>query len=160
MAVYIGIDPGITGAVAVVRDSLAYLYDIPTINVGKKKVTREIDAEGLAGILVEWENADPFAVACVERTHAMPAQGVTSMFSMGVSRGIVLGVLAGVGFHTTSVEPQAWKKHFGLLKADKEASRALAIKLFPGAADKLRLKKHHNRAEALLLARYLQATWR
>lgn len=159
MPTYIGIDPGITGAVGVVLDDSEFVYDIPTVNVGKKKTAREIDAVGLYGIVRMWHRRYN-VVACVERTHAMPGQGVTSMFSMGVSRGIVLGVLAGAEVKVVSVEPQAWKKHFGLLKADKEASRALAVELFPGVADKLRLKKHHNRAEALLLARYLQDTGR
>jgi len=50
------------------------------------------------------------------------------------------------------VTPAKWKKHFGL-SSEKEQSRAMASKMFPEAA--LHLKKHHDRAEALLLARYL-----
>ncbi len=45
----------------------------------------------------------------------------------------------------------------GLRWKDKEASRLRAQQLFPSAD--LRLKKHHGRAEALLLAAYGQPTY-
>ena len=49
---------------------------------------------------------------------------------------------------------QRWKKYFGLVKTDKEASRQKALELFPAAARFLSLKKHHGRAEAILIAHY------
>jgi hypothetical protein len=51
------------------------------------------------------------------------------------------------------VTPGKWKKHFQLT-SDKEQSRELAIRLFPGSAFQFNRKKHHGRAEAALLARY------
>jgi len=34
--IYVGIDPGKTGAVAVIDETKIHLYDTPTIKVGKK----------------------------------------------------------------------------------------------------------------------------
>jgi crossover junction endodeoxyribonuclease RuvC len=51
------------------------------------------------------------------------------------------------------VSPAVWKKHFKL-PADKEASRALALPLFPATAEHFARKKDHGRAEAALIARY------
>jgi hypothetical protein len=49
----------------------------------------------------------------------------------------------------------AWKRHFKL-GSDKEFSRALAVRLYPSAP--LNLKKHADRAEALLMARWFYET--
>ena len=49
------------------------------------------------------------------------------------------------------VEPSKWKRALHL-NSDKEASRQLAIQLFPHAHERLVLKKHHQRAEAMLIA--------
>ena len=73
------------------------------------------------------------------------------MFTVGLGYGAWLGVLATLRLPYTAVRPVVWKKAFSLGK-DKEASRLRAMQLYPGAD--LRLKKHHGRAEALLLAHY------
>ena len=75
------------------------------------------------------------------------------MFTCGLGMGVWLGILAALALPHSRVRPQVWKKALGLSK-DKEAARLRAMQLFPGA--ELRLKKHHGRAEALLLARYGQ----
>ena len=75
------------------------------------------------------------------------------MFTCGLGMGVWLGILAALALPHSRVRPQVWKKAFSLGK-DKEAARLRAMQLFPGA--ELRLKKHHGRAEALLLARYGQ----
>jgi hypothetical protein len=74
------------------------------------------------------------------------------MFSFGDSYGVCRAVITCLNLRTTLVSPAAWKRHFKLDK-DKESSRAMAIRLFPEAP--LNLKKHADRAEALLMARYL-----
>ena len=109
-------------------------------------VRRSVDAAGLARIL----KLTPGEV-WVERVNAFPGQGVASMFSLGQSYGIVLGVAAALGYPTHLVNPADWKKFFKLGK-EKELSRALATRLYPGVA--LDRVKDHGRAEALLIARY------
>ena len=86
----------------------------------------------------------------------MPGQGTRSMFTTGDGYGLSIGLVTTLQLPYTSVRSGVWKRSLALGK-DKEASRLRAIQLYPGAD--LRLKKHHGRAEALLLASYgLRAT--
>jgi crossover junction endodeoxyribonuclease RuvC len=55
------------------------------------------------------------------------------------------------------VTPAKWKRYFGL-DADKEKSRALALRLWPSRSDLFTRKRDHGRAEAALLARYFAET--
>lgn len=150
----IGIDPGITGAVCIMQAGHApVVLDLPTVEAGKGVVKRELDGSGLARIL---EYLPIHHTRCIiERTSAMPGQGVASMFSMGVSRGVILGVISCLALPLQEVAPARWKKHFGLIGADKDMSRRYALQLYPALADKLARAKDHNRAEAVLLAHYL-----
>ena len=139
-------DPGITGALALLGDpdfDEIQLFDLPSAN-------GELDPAALARIL---KDAAP-SRAIVEQVGAMPKQGVTSTFKFGRAYGTVLGVLGALAIPTVRVRPAIWKKHFGLLNQPKDAARALALRLYPNLQG-LHLKKHHGRADALLLARYL-----
>lgn len=148
---YIGIDPGLSGAVAMI-DHLGYrVWDIPIIQKGTGTVKNEINAAGLMDIIAE---ADFETVAALERVNAMPGQGVSSVFSLGDSFGCCRAVLACARMPTFYITPTMWKKHYGLT-SDKEQARALAVKMFPKA--ELHLKKHIDRAEALLIAAYLKS---
>lgn len=153
----IGIDPGLTGAVAFVWDGLYLVLDIPTMANGKgsSKVKQQVNASALKSmILRNIEDDDGHIGPCsvfMERVSSMPGQGVASMFSMGDTFGCIRGVCAAMGLPVEIVTPQSWKKHYHL-GSDKEVIRAKAIELFPLA--ELGRKKDHNRAEALLIARY------
>ena len=74
------------------------------------------------------------------------------MYRFGHSCGSVAGVLGAMRIPVEYVSPQRWKRAFGLLGAHKDASRGKAIDLYPSAP--LSLKKHHGRADAILLARW------
>jgi len=146
--IYVGVDPGLTGGVALLSGSYATVHDMPVLAYGNGTVKNALDCATLAGIL------RPYAASsklCIERVSARPGQGVASMFSLGMSFYGVVGVAAGLGIPVTFVEPRRWKAHFGLL-ADKADALALARSFYPDA--ELHLKKHHGRAEALLIARY------
>jgi len=147
----IGIDPGITGAVAVVNDNGDYaVYDLPIMANGKgtSKIKKMINPNGLSEILLMHHNDGPIFL---ERTASMPGQGVASMFSMGDTFGSIRAVCSVMGFAVEIITPQTWKKKYQL-KSDKEIVRAKAIQLFPNAP--LSRVKDHNRAEALLIAKY------
>lgn len=160
---YIGIDPGITGAIAIIHDHGSELFDLPVMmkGNGKTKVKNEIDGSGLARIL---NNYNPkCSIVGIELVHAMPAtnksgkrvQGVATINSLGDSRGCIRGVCQAMGFQFEYIQPAKWKKYFKLNR-DKETARSLAIRLFP--SHDLHRKKDHNRAEALLIAKYLNET--
>ena len=68
--------------------------------------------------------------------------------------GVIGGVSAISRVPVVVVSRVVWESSFGLVGAAKDAGRLLAIDLFAGSAHHLKLKKHHNRADALLLAEY------
>ncbi|PPU60024.1 hypothetical protein AB8813_09015 [Xanthomonas arboricola pv. corylina] len=157
LRVVFGIDPGMSGAVAALLDGEAGpILDMPTMTVGKKQ---EVDARAIAFFIREIRSQHPGAVfaGCVERVRAMPPKGdrkpgAQSSMNFGESYAKAKTVLEVMGIPFSLAEPQSWKRHFGLIGQDKEASRQLAIRRFPSAAPYLTLKKHSDRAEALLLA--------
>jgi crossover junction endodeoxyribonuclease RuvC len=151
-ALVLGVDPGLSGAAALLDHSggLVLLADLPTVASGKgAKVGRRIDAAGLARLLNP--HRQHIKLAVLEQVAARPGQGVSSVFSLGDSFGAIRAVLACLGIPARLVAPAEWKKSYRL-DSDKERARARAIELFPGAD--LTRKADHNRAEALLLARY------
>ena len=99
---------------------------------------------------------DETTIAYVEQVHAMPNQGVTSMFNFGKSFGYILGVLDACNIETKLVSPQKWKKEFNL-DSDKQKSIDTAKKLFPEVnlfRTNRCTKEHDGMAEALLIAEY------
>lgn len=145
--IYIGIDPGLSGAVAWLTPDGAYVKDIPIVLKGGGYIKNEIDAAGLVRML----DYPGEYHAMLERINAMPGQGVSSMFSMGDSFGVIRCALAANGIPHEYITPHTWKRHFNL-DSNKEAARALAIRLYPGV--ELQKKKYIDRAEALLIATY------
>ena len=149
MKVYVGIDPGKTGAIAILHYPKNSREDVTTVETVFDVSFHETED-------LEW---DPGLIdfvevfVCIEKAQAMPKQGVVSMFNYGKSYGTIIGLLRALRKPYQEVSPRTWKKEFSLTH-DKKESVAMAIKLFPGVADKLKLVKHHNRAEALLIAEY------
>ncbi len=148
----IGIDPGLTGALALLNDdsSISDLTDMPVVPLTGKR--NQVNAVELSRIIKFWQTDNPKITAFLEQVSAMPGQGVSSMFGFGVSFGIVRGVLAALGIPVVLITPQKWKKRAGLIGQEKDYSRTIAQRLYP-LAD-LSLKKHTGRADALLIARF------
>jgi crossover junction endodeoxyribonuclease RuvC len=140
----LGIDPGISGAVAfyfpAVPDKIS-VDDMPT-------AAGEVDPATLVQRIGHMRPD----LAIIERVHSMPRQGVASTFKFGSSFGIAIGVVAALGISTHFVSPGRWKRHYTIGR-DKEMARALALRLWPTSIHFSR-KRDHNRAEAALLARY------
>jgi crossover junction endodeoxyribonuclease RuvC len=149
----IGIDPGLSGAIGVLRDGVyVAVLDMPTVVKGSGVVKNEVDPAGLAALLRQHAPAEEAVAVALERVNAMPGQGSSSVFSFGDSFGCARAVVAACRLELTYMTPAQWKKHFKLT-SDKELCRALAVRMFPEAP--LNLKKHADRAEALLMARWL-----
>ncbi len=144
MTVIMGIDPGISGAIAFYHTvvSRVAVADMPVVG-------REVNAAELARMIRI--NQPDFAV--LESVHSMPRDGGASAFSFGRNYGDVRGVIGALGVRLYFVTPQKWKKHFSLT-SDKEQSRLRAIRMFPAVAESFKLKKHDGRAEAALIALY------
>jgi len=153
----LGIDPGLSGAFVIYTEGDHYaavtVFDTPTIEVRVGKATkRQLDVHQLGNWL--GSHCDRIRFAVIERVGPMPAQGVTSSFNFGFSTGAIHGALAAYQIQVQLVSPQMWKKQFGLIGQDKDASRQAASRLAPQFAENWPLKKHDGRAEAFLLALY------
>ena len=163
-----GIDPGITGAIAVLADGVPVsVDDMPAMEVGDKS---EVDAAKLAAIIrgVRAANPGAYVSGCIERVRAMPPRkdgagvqrnaGAQSSMNFGDNYGKAKAAFEILGIPYTRAEPQSWKRHYGLIGQDKDASRVLAIARFPSMADRLKRKKDNGRAEALLIALWHEVT--
>ena len=125
----IGIDPGLSGAIVVFQDDLpTEWYRMPTMKTGS---ANRVNAAALAAIIRRSIFDDEETRAYVELVSSMPGQGVASMFSFGHSAGVIQGVLGAYRMPVKMVTPQSWKKRAGLIGKDKEASRTLAIQMWP-----------------------------
>ncbi len=168
MIVIIGIDPGITGAIAAINErGRVWLHDTPTtiIKINKKLKSDYLTAE-MAAILEEYKNRYECKLF-IEKVNAMPnfrksidgeekqhSMGATSAFNFGTGYGYWIGIAAAFKIPITKVTPQTWKKTIMQSQGDKDMARIRAQELFPQAISQLNLKKHIGRADALLIAEY------
>tara|TARA_B100000965_G_scaffold374692_1_gene366187 strand:- start:166 stop:645 length:480 start_codon:yes stop_codon:yes gene_type:complete len=156
--IIIGIDPGISGAISVVENKkILEVYDTPTMIDGKKN-KRQINSAQVSSIIKERLNTGKEVVVVVEHVNAMPGQGVTSMFNFGQSFGVIKGICAALNLPIYFIRPTKWKKHFNLIKTNKDASRTKVIEVYPEISSKLQRKKDSNRADAILIALYFSDT--
>ena len=153
-----GIDPGLSGALAVLENkNVIEVIDLPVMAEGKKN-KRQLNSAQLSQYMAHnIENIDETAVV-VEQVNAMPGQGVTSMFNFGQTFGAIKGISATLKIPIFFVRPSKWKKHFDLIKTSKDASRTKAIEMYPSLADQLSKKKDVNKSDAILIARYFVET--
>ena len=150
----IGIDAGLTGALAVVEGGVyRSVHDLPTMAAGAKlgSIRSQVNAAGLAYLLRNLTDGNRDEALVVLEGLAGYVDHKAAIFSMGNSFGCVRGVVATLGLPLQIVRPQDWKRHHGLSR-DKEQARRRAIELCPEAP--LARKKDHNRAEAILIALY------
>ena len=154
----IGIDPGISGAICFFEGGqIKEIIDMPTMADGKKN-KRQINSAQVTNIIKERLYEEKEVVVVVEHVNAMPGQGVTSMFNFGQSFGVIKGICAALGLPIHFVRPTKWKKHFNLIKTNKDASRTKVIEIYPEISSKLHRKKDSNRADAILIALYFYET--
>jgi crossover junction endodeoxyribonuclease RuvC len=125
----IGIDPGLSGAIVIMdMNSPIEWHRMPTMKTGS---ANRVNGAALAAIIRPYLFLDKPLHAYVELVSSMPGQGVASMFSFGHSAGVLQGVLGAFEIPVTMVTPSQWKKRALLLGQDKDASRVLAIQMWP-----------------------------
>lgn len=150
--IILGIDPGLSGAIAIynIYTEELVVMDMPVVEMTRNgKHKREVSPALVADVI-----AGKGAVrAYMERVSAMPGQGVSSMFSFGRSAGIIEGVLAAYEIPVTLVTPQAWMKGMAV-RAGKDGSRERAMQLFPAYSTLFARKKDDGRSDAALIAKY------
>ena len=158
----IGIDPGITGAIAVRGDDPdeVDVFDMPTLTEGKHQ---RINAVELANLIRSLRLEHNIAEARIEKVNAMPPAkgkaggkprnpGTQSSFNFGRGVGVIDGIMGAFQLPTIHVTPQQWKKPAGLIGKVKDEARTRALELYPHL--ELHRKKDVGRADAILIAHY------
>lgn len=146
MSIYIGLDPGKKGAMAIMG------YSNTT---GERYMMKIIpfDPQEYIKTLKQFNGA----TVCIEQVHSLPHEGVKSVWSFGQTYGWLLGVLDAVGLSYQTVSPNLWKKDFSLLRAEKKQSIEVCKRLFPGIelkrTDRCR-NDDDNMADAALICEY------
>jgi crossover junction endodeoxyribonuclease RuvC len=153
----VGIDPGLDGGIARMTIDHGAIVAIP-MPVKKKpgsKTKRELNVDDIASYLSV--NVGDIYCCVLEQVHAMPKQGVTSMFNFGLGYGMLIGVLRTLHIPTHYIPPTVWKKSIlPGTKRDKEAAIAYCKKRYPSVSLMLPRHRtpHDGMADALCLAEY------
>jgi crossover junction endodeoxyribonuclease RuvC len=157
LVTYIGIDPGQRGGLVAITpytNGLGILVEAQPMPTNERDVWEWFD--GLGGE----------RIALIEAVHAMPKQGVTSMFTFGKGYGFLRACLIASGTAFEEVTPQAWlkglaiptgKKKEGSDNAWKDYLRGKAQQLFPSLeiwSQKDVLGKQRAISDALLIAEW------
>lgn len=140
MRLWIGVDPGASGAIACLS------------NEGSVEFIKNDSTErDLAEWLLDWNCLEAFGV--IERVGAFPGQGVSSTFKFGQSYGFLRGLLIACRIPFEEVSPVKWQTAMGCRSGgDKNVTKARAQQLFPG------VKITHANADAILIAEYCRRT--
>jgi len=139
---YLGIDPGVSGGLALIEDT-GFL----------KKAAWKMPAteKDISDLFIDLKPLVSFAL--IEAVHSMPGMAMGTMFNFGKGYGFLRGMLIAHGIPFGEVTPQKWQKFMNCLtKGDKNVSKARAQQLFPN------LKITHAIADALLIAEYCRLT--
>ena len=154
----IGIDPGLSGAIAILENNrVLKIFDMPVMSEGKKN-KRQLNSAQLVKLLSDYISDKDEVSVVVEQVNAMPGQGVTSMFNFGQTFGAIKGICAALKLPIFFVRPSKWKKHFELINSSKDASRTKVIEMYPTLSDELSKKKDVNKSDAILIARFYSDT--
>ena len=150
---YLGIDPGFSGALAVLSEKLDVIHyqDMPVIEVGNK---RELDEPGLRDVFAKYSPHYTKLTVGIEKSQTMPNQGIVSSGRYMASYGFLRGLCVGMGLPYILIRPPSWKK---VMLADMPKEKGSSIQkvgqLYPGI--KLTRKKDHGISDAILIARYM-----
>jgi hypothetical protein len=146
----LGVDPGGSGALALMFDGRVEIEDMPVFLVKRGKSAKaELDTHTLIAKLNFWAPD----VCYFEQVGGIPGQSASAAFNFGRIAGACEALVKASGARFNFVTPATWKRAMGV-SGDKDEARAKATNLFPYAAESFRRKKDDGRAEAALLAEY------
>lgn len=118
---FIGIDPGMKGAIAVLSETgnCEAIHQMPGTEGEIIKLLRAL------------VNSQDCMIA-IEKSQPMPKQGVVSVFKYGKGYGFLIGCIMTLGVRHEQIPPQTWKKDVcaGMPKG-KDASVLVAERLWP-----------------------------
>lgn len=154
----IGIDPGATGGIFAVdsTNKRALMLSCSSVDVETVQAIEE-------AIEFLYESVD---VVMLEKVHAFPGQGVSSVFTFGERFGVIKGAIIALNIKMATVHPKTWQKEFSISvssgsgtpaqrkKQLKSKSYDTARSLYPS----VEFKK--DQADAVMLAEYALRKYR
>lgn len=155
----LGIDPGLSGALAVVEITTQRLVEIKRMPVSVVNKQNRLNGADLAAWVGLLSNLQRIHFTYIEDVHSRPRQA--GQFQFGLNTGILHGLLYANFIPFATVSPMKWKAHYGIrrtggeTKADKKSeARELAMQLWPDMAHEFKRVKDDGAAEAALIALY------
>lgn len=156
---YLGIDPGLGGAIATIIGSEISILPMPVAG-------KEIDIAFVADWLQDKFKYGKYGdcgfgilpIAYIEAVHSMPKQGVSSSFKFGFVTGAMHGIIRAFDIPLYLVTPQAWKKEI-LTGTDKSKQACIdwCLRAYPNVklfkSDKSKVY-NDGMADALAIAEY------
>jgi crossover junction endodeoxyribonuclease RuvC len=162
--IFIGIDPGLSGAIAVIDGSNIDLIDTPIIKIEKGKTPKgnvKIKNKYNLWVMCEILKKQKQFADCkvfIERAQAMPKQGVSSMFSIGYGFAAWEMACVALNMPYEIVGPKTWQKEFGIAgKHTKEESYIKCCQLYPEQSCKLKTVRGRiidGKSDALLICEF------
>lgn len=152
--IWIGIDPGVNGGIAFIREGKQADYDPGVVLIGSCKIPDTY--KDTYSLLVELESSDPdeMGFALLESAQASPAMGSVSSFNYGKGAGALEACLEISCIKHELVKSGEWQRSLRCLSGGKKAvTRKAAQKMFPT------LKITDQNADALLIAEYARRLW-
>lgn len=163
----IGIDPGLTGAIALLdaEGSVIAVDEMPTMAIAeagpKTTIKTEVDAVALWKLIQRRVPRGSKVLAVMEHTSSVGQVGQEqAKLSLAAGKATCMAVLRLAQFDVRRVTPVMWKRFYGIKQPMKgsqgvdQKKQALAIARGFYGIGYLKLEKHHNRADALLIARW------
>lgn len=149
--IIIGIDPGASGAIAVISS-----YSIETFNLSN---TESDIADFLYKVIGEVEDSNIFCI--IEKVWAFPGQGVSSSFKFGVSYGFMRGMLIALSIPFEETIPRTWQKEFVVPRNKKNESKTQFKNRLKSKAQQLfpNIKVTLANADALLIAEFARRNY-
>lgn len=150
---FVGVDPGYSGAIACLacRDNKIVFINTEAFKDSTLHDLYKLFESYRAG----FEDNQIFTT--LEHVHAMPGQGVSSVYKFGYITGVLETCLVACQYPYQVISPRKWQAVLGCTnrkgKKDKNVTKAVAQKLFPS------VKMTHAIADALLLAEYSRRSY-
>lgn len=143
--IYIGIDPGLTGGIVALYEdgSLAQLDSF--------------DDKNPLEVIKNFLSRKKICSITLESVHAMPGQGVSSMFNFGRSYGAIIGLVYGLGYNLHLVSPQSWQKiipEIDMFESPKESIKRAIMAEGLEKAMTLKRSMHQGVCDAYFIAKY------
>jgi len=152
---FFGIDPGIGGGVALVRDGGAYGWGARTPLIKGKK--SDYDIPGMRDLIMRGATDFSSLLVGIEKVHTLPRDGRVGAFNFGRGYGLWLGLLTGLGIPYMEITPQRWQARMlaGLPRGPHTKTSAVraAQSRFPDMQG-MDVKANWGVADAALIAAY------